>query len=80
MPLFRNHKKEPETAFFLFEKEIKKQVKKQNPNKKEYEINNIIAKLWIDSEPSKRLKYYELEKAKIRKTNNPIFNKSNVVI
>lgn len=62
MPLFKN-KPESLSAYFLFEKEVRKQVKKQNPKKNDCEISNIIAKMWIEGEPTKRLKYYELEKA-----------------
>lgn len=75
MPLF-NKKSSISCAFFLFEKDVKSKVKKQYPNKKEYEINNIIAKMWIEGEPSKRLKYYDLEKSKQRKVvKNPLYGK-----
>lgn len=75
MPIFKN-KNESTIAYFLFEKEVKKQVKKENPKKKEYEISNIIAKMWIEGEPSKRLKYYDEERREnTKKIKNPLYRR-----
>lgn len=62
-------------AFFLFEKEMTKKIKKQNPKKKEYEISFIIGDMWINSDSTIKIKYYETYNLQNKKCINPIFGK-----
>jgi len=65
-------KNKSEHPYFIFEREIRKKVKKAYPHKNDCEISNIIAKMWIEGDLSIRLKYYDLEKIE-KVVKNPIF-------
>ena len=57
-------------AYANFSNQVKKQVKKQNPKKKDYEICKIVGEMWINLNSNEKLKYYPKNLVIVK---NPIY-------
>ena len=68
--------KRPPNAFFLFQNEIREQIKLENPNLNQIEISKIISKKWKELDLNIKEKYEIISKENFKKfkIENPNYN------